>query len=82
MAHLTGPYIKTLKALEVDGLVEIIGTDSKRLYRLTEQGQEDGARYASTVPENIKKYIGDLASWLRSLTFPQLVSFIYRNTLK
>ncbi len=68
-----------LEEMEADGLAEIHDPPLKsRTYRLTEKGQERGAEALAEVPEGIRVYIGNLVDFVRSQSFTELVSAIYR----
>ena len=78
-----GPFDKQvyydLEALAADGLIEISDSHprSLRTYRLTEKGHEIGARSLATVIQPVREYISDVAHFVRSRSFAQLVSAIY-----
>ena len=79
-----GPFDKAvyavLRDLQDSGLVEIIpGQGLKpQTYRLTMQGWACGKRYLATLPADVKKYAEDLVVYIRSMSFSELVSAIYR----
>lgn len=79
-----GPFDKAvyavLRDLQDSGLVEIIpGQGLKpQTYRLTMQGWACGKRYLATLPADVKKYAEDLVAYIRSMSFAELVSAIYR----
>ena len=78
-----GPFdlqvYRELEEMEADGLAEIHDPPLKsRTYRLTGKGQERGAEALAEVPEGIRVYIGNLVDFVRSQSFTELVSAIYR----
>ena len=79
-----GPFdlavYEALQDLQTAGLVEIIpGQGLKpRSYRLTMRGWAYGKRHLATLPADIKKYAEDLVASIRSMSFAELVSAIYR----
>ena len=70
-----------LEEMEDDGLVEIIEQSrfGRRTYRLTDRGLKDGQNALSELNEPVRDYMIRLVEWVRSLTFPQLVSAIYKR---
>jgi len=79
-----GPFdreiYERLEALARNGLVEIIGTSYSRTrsYRLTPKGLEIGNKILGRLPEPVREFMEKLSTFVRSLTFVQLVSAIYR----
>ena len=79
-----GPFdkavYKELEALAQKRMVEIIVSQgaSPRTYRLTFQGQKQGAEGLSGFPEATQQYIQEVVCFVRSLSFAQLVSSIYQ----
>ena len=71
----------TLNQLALEGLVEIIDVPGRqwKKYSLTEAGVEEGRRYLQTLPQIVQDYIRQVSDYVRSLTFMQLVSAIYKN---
>lgn len=69
-----------LKKLEEEGDVEILqGVSGLRRYRLTVQGQGKGMNLLKSWDRKIADYIIALSGWVRSLTFTELVSAIYKT---
>ena len=69
----------TLERLEVDGKVEIIrGGWAKRTYRLTAEGQRLGEGVMGTLRPGTGEYMKALSAWVRSLSFSELVSAVYK----
>ena len=79
-----GPFdkavYKELEALAQKRLVEIMVSQgaSPRTYRLTFQGQKQGAEGLSGFPEATQQYIQEVVCFVCSLSFAQLVSSIYQ----
>jgi uncharacterized protein len=69
-----------LHKLEQKGLVIIEHQPSTRWksYRLTPQGQQWGEKLLGEIDEIARRYIRDVSRWVRSLSFAQLVSAIYK----
>lgn len=80
-----GPFDKAvyqeLSALESQGLVEIFslapGAGGRR-YRLTSNGQALGQQIFANLPQGAQSYMAEVSSWVRKLTFAQLVGSIYK----
>ena len=70
-----------LEKLQEDGFVEVARNHpyGHRIFRLTDQGLEEGEKTLSELSESYQDYITRVVEWVRSLTFPQLVSAIYRS---
>jgi uncharacterized protein YwgA len=77
-----GPFDKAvyeeLQALAKDGLVELCSGWKWTEYRLTEAGQEAGEKVLLSLKANTRGYIEKISGVVRSLTFTQLVSAIYK----
>ena len=79
-----GPFDKqvyeTLESLEGDGLVEIFEANQygSKTYRLTNEGHRIGNEALCQLPEAVQQYIRELVKFIRSLSFAELVSAIYR----
>ena len=70
-----------LNELSNSGLVEALNVPGRnwKRYRLTEAGQHAGMEYLNSISEEqIRQYIKDVSSFVLKLTFPQLVSAIYK----
>lgn len=80
-----GPYDQSiytsLSSLRDAGLVEIVGdpTSKQRRYNLTGPGRDQGSAILAAQPQQISSYISQLAQFVRSLGFAQLVSSIYQE---
>lgn len=76
-----GPYDRTiyevLEQLEEDGLVEISRHGRWKEYSLSCEGQTIGDKLLSSLPEPITYYIRSVSTFVRSLSFSQLVASIY-----
>lgn len=77
-----GPFDKsvytTLESMSTEGFIEIVPEYTWKSYRLTEIGQAEGTRLLAILPVAIQKYIGELSIFVRSMSFSQLVSAIYK----
>ena len=77
-----GPFDKMvyedLEILFMEGLVEII-SGNWRSYRLTEAGQSEGENFLNEIEDAPRKHIEELSSFVRNLSFTQLVSAIYKQ---
>ncbi len=77
-----GPFDKTvydvLLDLTFEGLVDIIPQDLLICYKLTLKGQEEGENLLSDLPKSANKFIEQVSEFVRSLSFTQLVSAIYK----
>lgn len=77
-----GPFdssiYRVLEKLEVEGLVEIVSDGRLNQYKLTPEGQKSGDKYLSGIGSKAKDYIKRTSKFVRTLSFTQLVSAIYR----
>jgi hypothetical protein len=77
-----GPFDKELyvelEALEADGLVAITPEHSWSVFSLTERGLAEGSKALNTLPTPVRQYMEQISDFVRSLSFPQLVSAIYK----
>jgi hypothetical protein len=77
-----GPFDKTvyfeLEKLTERGSVEIIQNGMRR-FRLTIQGQQLGDALLASIGEPIADYLRSLSQWVRSVSFADLVSAIYKE---
>ena len=79
-----GPFDKDvyieLDQLETKGFVEITSPSNRgmRTYRLTNEGQQVGSDASGQFPDHIQQYIGAAVNFVRSLSFADLVSAIYK----
>ena len=76
-----GPFdadvYRELETLAKEGDVSIEGDGRKRRYRLTATGVAKGATCLNETGL-FAQYVKDLVRWITSLTFPQLVTEIYK----
>jgi hypothetical protein len=78
-----GPFdhsvYRVLEELAVEGYVELVRDGTWTSYRLTQQGQELGTTKLQSLPTPAVDYIKRASQFVRSLSFTQLVSAIYRD---
>lgn len=78
-----GPFDKDvyleLEKLHLKGLVEILMSRGRgsRIYKLTDKGFETGKGDFEKLPEDVRRYIREAVSFVRGLSFAELVSAIY-----
>ena len=76
-----GPFDRNiytdLELLQMQGAVEVVNSGRYRVYRLTENGAERGERLLQNFSTSSTSYLAQIAGWVRSLSFGQLVSAIY-----
>lgn len=79
-----GPFDKAvyeeLDSLERDGLVEVMREPHLKLrkYRLTPRGEEAGLELLKRLGAEPRDYVQRLSDFVRTATFPQLVSAVYQ----
>jgi uncharacterized protein YwgA len=77
-----GPFdievYNTLAELAEDGSAEICYDGKMRTYRLTSKGLEEGNRLLSPLDPKFKKYIEKISDLVRTWSFTELVSAIYK----
>lgn len=78
-----GPFDRgvyaTLEDLAKQGLVEMTqGQGNWRDYRLTTEGQSRAVQVLGGLDERAQRYIQKASDFVRSLSFPELVSAIYK----
>jgi uncharacterized protein len=77
-----GPFDATiyneLLVLTKDNFVEIIFEENWRSYRLTDTGQQIGDKLLNSLTPQAQQFIQSLSEFIRSLSFAQLVSAIYK----
>ena len=80
-----GPFDKAVyqefEALERLGLAQTVydgPSAGARSYSLTLDGQQIGEKALSLLPGTTRDYITQLSSWVRALSFAELVGAIYR----
>ena len=78
-----GPFDKTvyeeLEQLDAEGMVKISQIGWTRSYALTPTGQQQGDGFLGNLPEQAQEYIRGASEFVKSLSFMQLVSAIYRT---
>ena len=69
-----------IDGLVVEGLIDTQPEPSGRwsIYQLTDQGQQEGERLLGALPKEIAAYVEEISNFVRSLSFAQLVSAIYK----
>ena len=68
-----------LNQLTSEGLLETLETSRGwKLYKLTQAGSEKGRQRLSTLDKKFQTSFGELANFVYSLSFSQLVSTIYK----
>ena len=83
IAHHYGPFDRRiydlLEELAKQGMVEILRNPALRWrnYRSTPEGQEAGGRILNQLDPHVRGYIMELSSFVRKLSFAELVSSIY-----
>lgn len=77
-----GPFspevYSTLDRLAEKGLVEQIKDHNWTSYRLTEEGQVQGEKLLQDLEPEAQEYIQEASEFVRSLSFTELVSAIYK----
>lgn len=78
-----GPFdsavYSALSALEAQGFVRSESFGRYRTYSLSSEGFQHGSRLLALFSTNTRNYLKQLASWIRSLSFAELVSAIYNK---
>lgn len=80
-----GPFdpqiYKSLEELSDEGLVEIIGEPfaKNRRYRLKPEGAEKARTALNKLSPQNQEYIGRLFSWVKGVSFAQLVGAVYAD---
>ncbi len=77
-----GPFDKTiyddLGEMELDGLLEMVQDKTWHSCRLTFNGQKEGDRLLTSIPEKGSEFIRKISLFVRQLSFAELVSAIYK----
>lgn len=70
-----------LEELSIEGLVEIVGKPFNRcrLYRLSEEGEKPAKEALDSLDELNCNFLKKLSSWIRSVSFSELVGVIYKE---
>ena len=78
-----GPFDRTvydeLSVLKMEGCVHVDSSQRHRLYSLTTTGFERGQIFLDALRPATKDFMAELAAWVKSLNFQQLVSAIYQH---
>jgi hypothetical protein len=72
------PPSKELEALATQGAVAVIPEYTWKTYALTVEGQAQGDRVFAQLPPKARHYITAASNFVRTLSFTQLVSAIYK----
>ena len=77
-----GPFdhvvYRVLEELEFDGLVEIMSSNSRGMYRLTNEGHNEAEKIFEALDPKAQRYIDKVSDFVLSLSFSSLVSAIYK----
>lgn len=77
-----GPFdhgvYREFELLTMSDLAATTGDGPRRQYRLNDAGREEAARVVKAIPQPIAEYIKQLAVWVQSLSFSELVSSVYK----
>lgn len=77
-----GPFDKSvydaIDAMSMTGMTTVQSSGRYRSYGLTASGFARGSAKLDSLPENAKTFITEVANWVRSLSFGQLVSSVYQ----
>jgi uncharacterized protein YwgA len=68
-----------LSGLASEGYVEVFPEQTWLSYRLTEAGQKTGEELLNSLSPKAQEFIKTISAFVRSLSFPQLVSAIYKT---
>jgi uncharacterized protein len=78
-----GPFDQAVYAgldeLARRNLASIQSTGRYRIYGLSQQGRLEGRQLLATLAPPTREYIASVASWVRQLSFQQLVASIYNK---
>lgn len=81
VAYDYGPFDRrvydAIDLLEISGLASIQSTGKYRIYSLTSEGYRDGLQLLDKLAPEARDYLRQIATWIRRLSFQQLVSAIY-----
>jgi uncharacterized protein len=77
-----GPFDRlvydSLDLLSNHGLASVLSSGKYRTYCLTSAGYQRGKEQLERLPENAQTYIAKVSTWVRTLSFEQLVASIYK----
>jgi len=78
-----GPFDRAvydaLEALARQNLAQVQNTGRYRVYSLSQAGRQRGTARLQALPLATQNYLTNLASWVRQLSFEQLVASIYNR---
>lgn len=78
-----GPFDQSVYAgiddLARRNLASVQSTGRYRVYGLSQSGQAEGRRILEGLQPATREYVGNVARWVRQLTFQQLVASIYNK---
>ncbi|QCQ99171.1 hypothetical protein [Brevundimonas sp. SGAir0440] len=78
-----GPFDRALydriDALRDEGLVQTFNSGRYRLYSTTPAGTARGIEILGSIDPQMREYVAAVASWVRRLSFSDLVSAIYER---
>lgn len=78
-----GPFdaavYEEVEKLSAQGLTVIDKTGFYRMYSLTPQGIAEGKTALNELPPQARSYAAEAAKWVRSLSFNEMVSAIYKK---
>lgn len=60
-------------------LARVQNTGRYRVYGLSQRGYQEGIRLLNASPQNARSYLINVATWVRQLSFEQLVASIYNR---
>jgi hypothetical protein len=60
-------------------MASVQSTGRYRVYGLSQAGRAEGQKILSTLHPNTRDYVANVASWVRQLSFQQLVAAIYNK---
>ncbi|MBU3029723.1 hypothetical protein [Paracoccus marinaquae] len=81
-AYDYGPFDKAvydgLDALACQGFTRVQSSGKYRNYSLTPEGLTRGQASLAEMPKNARTFISEISTWVRTLSFEQLVASIYK----
>jgi uncharacterized phage-associated protein len=83
VAYDYGPFDRAvydgLEELAQCELAHIENTGRYRVYGLSQNGFQQGTKVLSDLPTSARNYISNVSTWVRKLSFEQLVASIYNR---
>jgi hypothetical protein len=83
VAYDYGPFDRAvydgLEELGQCELARVENTGRYRVYALSQRGFQEGAKVLSGLPVSARTYISNVSTWVRKLSFEQLVASIYNR---